>query len=557
MKTKNIKRSFALVAAIAISTLGSMAQTLGGGSIHGNFEANGQYYMPASKYYADSVPNEKMLGAGFANFIYANDNFSAGFRYETYMNSLLGFPQGYSNNSGIPYRFITYKNEGLEVTAGNFYEQFGSGLIYRTYEERGLGYDNAMEGLRIKYSPVNGVYFKGIIGKERLYFNAIYTIPGLVRGFDGEVNLNEAISSWAEHKTKIIIGGSFVSKYQTSNDPFHVLPVNVGASAGRLNIIRGNLNLSGEYAYKINDPSASNGYIYKDGQALLVNANYSKKGFGITLSAERVDNMDFRADRNAKQIDQMINFLPVLAKQHTYALAAFYPYASQANGEMGVQAELFYIFKPNTFFGGKYGTNIDVNYSQTQSIDRQQINSSTAVGKENTKGYTSNFFKIGKEVYFHDINMEVTKKVSKTFKFVATYMNIICNRDITVAPGDGTVNAQVAVLEMFFKVTDKKTIRTEMQHLSTMQDQKNWAMGLIEYTIAPHWYVAALDLYNYSNPDKNYQLHYPNLSAGFTKNANRFAIGYGKQRAGIFCVGGLCRQVPASNGITLSITSSF
>ena len=32
---------------------------------------------------------------------------------------------------------------------------------------------------------------------------------------------------------------------------------------------------------------------------------------------------------------------------------------------------------------------------------------------------------------------------------------------------------------------------------------------------------------------------------------------YGKQRAGVFCVGGVCRAVPASNGLTFSFTSSF
>jgi len=34
-------------------------------------------------------------------------------------------------------------------------------------------------------------------------------------------------------------------------------------------------------------------------------------------------------------------------------------------------------------------------------------------------------------------------------------------------------------------------------------------------------------------------------------------VNYGRQRAGIFCVGGVCRQVPAANGLTLSVTSTF
>ena len=53
------------------------------------------------------------------------------------------------------------------------------------------------------------------------------------------------------------------------------------------------------------------------------------------------------------------------------------------------------------------------------------------------------------------------------------------------------------------------------------------------------------------------QLHYINLDAGFTKGANRFSIGYGKKREGIFCVGGICKFVPSSNGFSLNISSSF
>ena len=47
------------------------------------------------------------------------------------------------------------------------------------------------------------------------------------------------------------------------------------------------------------------------------------------------------------------------------------------------------------------------------------------------------------------------------------------------------------------------------------------------------------------------------MSTGYTQGANRLSITYGKQRAGLFCVGGVCREVPASNGFSISLTSSF
>jgi len=80
-------------------------------------------------------------------------------------------------------------------------------------------------------------------------------------------------------------------------------------------------------------------------------------------------------------------------------------------------------------------------------------------------------------------------------------------------------------------------------------------MGLAEYTISPHYFFAVQNLYNYGNTDK--KLSYPTVSTGYNNGTSRFALSYGKQRAGIFCVGGVCRNVPASNGISLNITSSF
>ena len=34
-------------------------------------------------------------------------------------------------------------------------------------------------------------------------------------------------------------------------------------------------------------------------------------------------------------------------------------------------------------------------------------------------------------------------------------------------------------------------------------------------------------------------------------------LSYGKQRAGVMCIGGVCRTVPATNGVSLSISSTF
>ena len=80
---------------------------------------------------------------------------------------------------------------------------------------------------------------------------------------------------------------------------------------------------------------------------------------------------------------------------------------------------------------------------------------------------------------------------------------------------------------------------------------------MIEWTPNTHIFIAVLDQYNYGNPVEKLKLHYLFVTAGYTSGPHRISMSYGKQRAGIFCVGGVCRNVPASNGFALSITSSF
>jgi len=399
---------------------------------------------------------------------------------------------------------------------------------------------------------------KGIWGTQRYYWEA-YTknSRGIIRGGDLDLFLNDMIDSWADSKTKITIGGGLISRYQADLDPIYKLPENVASWSGRLNLSRGGFFWQTEYAHKINDPSAINNMIYKDGEALLINLGYTIKGFGLMLSGKRIDNMNYRSNRAATGNILMINYLPALTKPHTYTLAAFYPYATQPNGEMGFQGQINYKFDKGTFLGGKYGTYLALNYSRANSIDMQQINDTTAVMARGTDGYTSDFFTIGDELYFEDFNIEITHKFSKKVKAIGTYAMINYNSDVIEGHTDGIFYANVGILDLTYKIQPKKALRLEMQHLWCAQDEGNWGMAMLEYSIAPKWFFAALDNYNYGNEDKDKQIHYYMFSFGYTRNAGRIAISYGKQREGILCVGGVCRQVPASNGFLVSITSNF
>jgi hypothetical protein len=540
-------------AALLLFGGGLWAQTPDLGEIHGNFEIDAQTYKLDTLIGAPNYP-EKLGSNSFMNLLYTRGKFEAGLRFEAYYPTLQGFTR--ERGAGLPYRYARYRHDKFDVTAGTFYEQFGSGMVLRTYEQWGLGFDNSIDGVRVKSEPIKGVYLIGLVGRQRnAYANTVQDLSeGIIRGFDAEWSINDCFDSLAASKTRVRVGGSFVSRFQQDNDPVKIYPENVSAMAGRASLNRSGFNLSAEYAYKINDPSSVNNIIYKPGNGLLVQAAYARKSLGASVQFKRIDNMDFRSDRSATFNNLTLNFLPPQTKQHTYRLPTLFPWATQPLGEWGMQAEILYNFKKGSALGGEHGMNIAFNFSRINALDKTPT-------VDPFDGYTTPFLADMDSVLFQDINVEITRKFSNKLK--ATLSLLHFNYDeglfhqLTGFNSSTDVTAEVQVLDMTYKLRKKHTLRMEFQHCYTKQEFGSWAMVLAEYTIAPHYFVAVFDEYNYSNAEPNKRLHYFTGIAGVNWENYRFQIGYGRQRAGVICVGGVCRTVPASNGLQLSITGSF
>ena len=552
-----MKRLTIIIAFSFISFI-TWAQDNSNGNIQGDFNLSTQSYYEDPAINAGKV-DEFMLMNAYSNIRYNKGNFTAGVRFESYLNVLQGFESNYNGN-GIPYRFAQYNVNGLDITVGNFYEQFGNGLIFRSYEEKTLGIDNVMDGVRLKYSPIIGLSLKGFVATQRLFWEQG---PGIIRGFDADLNLNEAISYLERSKTNAIIGGSFVSRFQDDNNPVFNLPENVAAYAIRSTVNRGKISFNSEYAYKYNDPAGGITYNnFAPGSALMTNLSYSQRGLGIMLEAHRVDNMEYRSKRGGTGKELTLNYIPAISKQHAYTLAAFYPFATQPLGELGFQGEINYTFKKKSKLGGKYGTQVAVNYSRINGLNGGP--SELTLNRDHTPMF---FSVINEELYFRDLNFDLKKKISKKVKVMLNYLDVIYNKDVIEGKIIGkNVHARIGIAEVNYKMKPKHTLRSEFQYLSVdkseeyYKDQGDWVMGLLEYTFSPHWFFAFVDQYNggYTSEGKTYEaVHYLNISCGYSKGTNRFELGYGKVREGIFCVGGVCRNVPSSNGFTLNITSSF
>lgn len=489
----------------------------------------------------------KLLSNTYIDFNATNPLLEVGARLEYARQPLPGFEKEFSG-WGLPHFYATGKFRNMEVTAGTFYEQFGAGFVLRTYEDRSLGIDNSLLGGRLIYRSLDGLVVKLLSGKQRHYWN--YN-AAWISGADVEYGWDVC------NGKRLTLGGSFVNKNEKEDevmaDAFHVLnlPRSVNACALRATLSSGTINIVAEGAYKTHDPSFDNGYIYRKGYVGMLSATYSKRGVSLLAQVKRSDNMSFRSERTVSGISSNINHLPAFTLTHSYALPAMYPYATNANGEWAYQAALAYRFKPQTGLGGKYGTHIKLNFSLVKSTDRTPKLSSLST-VQGSDGYGSAFWRWGSQTYYRDLNVQIEKRITNNLRTKILYMHLFYNKMAIEGKGD-EVNANIFVADTRYTLSRKVVLRTELQHLATRNDDGNWWYGLAELSFAPNWMFTLADMYNSGKT----QLHYYQASATYNVGAHRLQVGYGRTRAGYNCVGGVCRYIPATKGLTFSYNYTF
>ena len=586
-----MKKYLPLLAAAVLTALPAAAQEEDGGvSLKGSIQSDVLIPQEDQKIGTGTYKDWGLTNT-YVDLQLLNKYVSAGARFEYLDHPLPGFEKDFQG-WGVPHIYVTGRLKHAELTLGDYYEQFGSGFILRTYEERSLGIDNSLRGARLTLKPVKGVTLKALAGQQRVYwhnrswdkdFTYLNGTDPWIYGADLELNVDQWFKRMDENGSRLTLGVSAVTKHERSEDIVNLrptgakdefgtdilgayklnLPTDVGAIDVRAQFQKGNYSLMAEYALKSQDPSFDNGYIYRRGNALMLSGSYSKRGMSLLLQAKRSEDMAFRSQRSRTGTAAFINHLPAFSQQQTYALAALYPYATQnALGEWAFQGEFSYTFKRKTALGGKYGTTVKLNASHIRGIDRQPL---MAAGQpvenlQGTKGYTTKFFRMGHDTYYQDINVQLDKKVTKDFKLNLMYMHQRYNKTIVEGHG-GTINSHIAIAEGKYTINKKLTLRGEAQYLHTKQDQGDWWYGLLELSVLPHFMFTVSDMYNAKVPNTDEtatsKQHFYMVSGCYTHGAHRLQLSYGKTRAGYNCTGGVCRYVPASKGLQVSYNFNF
>lgn len=529
-------------------------------ALHGTVQSD--FFFPRSDKSIDAATTDKdVLFNTYADLSLVSRYIDAGIRAEFMKWPLPGYEPDFAG-WGIPNVYVKGKWRNLDITAGDFYEQFGSGFILRTYEERSLGIDNSIRGLRLNAAPWRGLSLTALGGVQRHYWN--WSRHSQLYGANAEMDLRELSRAVERHDVRLTLGASYVAKHEHdeqivvpgTNSRLN-LPLWVNAFDLRSNFGKGGWDFMAEFAWKGQDPSFDNHYTYGAGTAYMLTASYSEKGFGAVVNAKRSENMAFRSQRSVSGMSVFINNMPSFTYQHTYALPSIYPYATQAaTGEWALEGTINYTFSRSTPLGGRYGTKISLNASYIAGLlDKGAGPVGGDVALMGTDGRKTHFFKMG-ACNFSDITLQMEKKLSRPLTLQLMYVHQYYNNEVLrTLETDNTpwVKADIAVAEMKYKLTRKLTLRSELQYLWSGQDQKDWAYGLLELSCSPYVMFSVSDMWNCGDTKTHY---YMGAVTGNYKS-NRLAVSYGRTRKGYNCTGGVCRPVPAMHGFQVVYSYYF
>ncbi|ATA76537.1 conserved exported hypothetical protein [Capnocytophaga canimorsus] len=539
------------------------------------FESNSQYYIDDNKIKLDTEEaKHRFRSNNYLKIDYRVKNFEFGIQGESYApKALLQYnPQLKDYHIGTAFARYNNTQKGIDITVGHFYEQFGSGLALRLWEDRALGINNALFGGRIKWNLQDIFQLKVLGGRQRIGMGFDFS-KGFVLGSDAELDISQLLK---KEDYTLKVGGSFTMRNEDITKEQPQSEKNTSVFGFRTDYSGEKFNFSGEYLYKTKDIHFEQNQFFskvnRPGNALLINMGYNNNdNIAFNINLRRLENFRFFSQRNiADNIYNygVINYIPALTKQYEHSLQNIYVYQAQPQivydgfpkkqGEIGGQFDLFYEAEAGSFLGGATGASFAINGSYWAGI-KNDIKTTTRKDKYGVEieEIELNTPLIGMgEKYYHDIAIEYRKSFTDNFTTVFSYLNQYYN-SLPIVQKSYIVKAHTISAEGMYFLSDTQSVRLEMQHQWANEDLKNWIGNTLEYIPNVRWSFFVSDLYNYGNDEKDKRIHYYNVGTSFSYKTTRVALSYGRQRGGILCVGGICRIVPEAAGLTLNITSSF
>ena len=233
------------------------------GTFSGSLESNGNFFQEDSLIEAFNTPqyDHQLFGSEvWLDLKYSNFGFDFGVRFDFFNNSNLRQPNESYTDQGIGRWYVNKKVNKLGISAGFIYDQIGSGIIFRAYEQRPLLIDNALEGLKLTYDLTPDWKVKVLTGRQKNLFD---TYASVMRGasIDGYVKLDSSSVSFAPGfgvMSKTVDDetmGLLLTKLSLYQEPYRIDSVNYNSYAFSLynTLTAGPFTWYVEGAYKTNE----------------------------------------------------------------------------------------------------------------------------------------------------------------------------------------------------------------------------------------------------------------------------------------------------------------
>ncbi len=476
---------------------------------------------------------------------YSNWGFDFGLRWDLYHNSNLINPQASFNKQGIGRWFIKRDIEKLGFEAGYIYDQIGSGIIYRAYEQRNLGLDNALLGLKINYQFNDRWRVKAFSGKQKRQFDTYESlikgigVEGYVKGSDssqfswapgfGLINrtlddgsMNNLLASLATYQKE----DQFFPKYNN-----YAFTLYHQIQWKRLGVYLESALKSNDV---LNDPNGKRKnsageiilgpkFISKQGSVIYGSVNYGSSPWSLSLEGKHTKYFGIRTRPQEEANNGLIHFIPPMSRQNSYRLLSFYQPATQELGEVAFQGQL----------------------------------SITPVEDWNLLLHQSIIHDLSGNKLYREVLFESNLTKPDHYTFILGLQHQQYHQQVYEGkPQAPIVKTIIPYIDFTHQLNDTRSLRIDLEYMHTRQDLGSWTNVLLEYSIAPRWIFSVSDMYNIS-PVKGKAYNYYTGGVVYTKEGSRAGIQYVRQRAGIVCTGGICRYEPAFNGIKFNLESRF
>lgn len=519
------------------------------GTLSGDLQTNINFFQKDEKIGAANNPNYDNYLSGSEVWLsvrYNVKDWTFTLRADAFNNSNLANPKQALTAYGIGSYSITKEMEDLTITVGNIYDQIGSGILFRSYEDRGLLIDNALIGLELKYKLGKHILLKGFGGQQKKILERYQPI---IKGFnaEGDYSVGKAslipgvgVLNRTLDKTSMDIIAANINNQDISTrflPRWNTYGVNAYNTLTYKNI---SWFVEGDYKTHeaIPDSAGSTRLVDKAGNVVFTTLNYAQKGFSINLSARRTENFFNRTSPNESLLAGIINWQPVVAVLRPERLISRYTPPSQELSEMGTSVTANYAPSEVTSFNATYSS---INNLKDDKLYRELFGEVVYEGKKSWK------FQAG--VQYLEYNMQVYRGTPAPYIFAIT-----------------------PFAEVTYLINGSKSLRFEAQYMNTKQDFGSWVFALLEYNLAPKFSISISDMYNInptalshasaigsgsSVPSGGSGDHYYSIYGAFSKGPHRFSLAYVKQVEGFNCTGGVCRYEPAFSGIRSTFSTRF